>query len=218
MSGGAPEGGASRGIAWNRLRYTFYAPLYDQLVGRLGPFTRGRRRAFELARLQPGERLLLVAAGTGLDLPLVPAGVSVLATDITPAMLARLESRARALRRPVHTAVMDAARLAIPDGSMDCVALHLALAVVPDPEATIREAVRVLRPGGRISVFDKFLPEGRRASPLRRVVSAVANVVASDLNRRLEPLLAHAGLTLVAHESVGLGGNFVAARAEKPAA
>ncbi len=207
--------GTFRSIAWNRLRYTLYAPVYDQLVGRLGPFRRGRRRAFEMAALQPGEQLLLVAAGTGLDLPHVPAGVEVIATDITPAMLARLERRAAALGRPVSTAVMDAAQLGLPDESVDCVALHLALAVVPDPEATIREAVRVLRPGGRISVFDKFLPPGRRASPVRRVVSAVADVVASDLNRRLEPLIDSAGLVLTAREPVGFGGNFVAARAER---
>ena len=212
------EGEAGRGfrtVAWNRLRYTLYAPLYDQFVGRLGPFRRGRRRAFEMAALRPGERLLIVAAGTGLDLPLVPAGVEVVATDVTPAMLRRLEDRARALGRPVSTAVMDAAALGLPDRSVDCVALHLALAVVPDPEAAIREAARVLRPGGRVSVFDKFLPPGTRPSPLRRVVSAVADVVASDLNRSLEPLLASAGLALVSYEPVGLGGNFVAARAER---
>ena len=203
--------------AWNRLRYTLYSPVYDQLVGRLGPFTRGRRRAFELAALQPGERLLLVAAGTGLDLPLLPPGVDVTAVDITPAMLHRLQARAGRLGRPAHAVVMDAARLAFPDASFDCVALHLALAVVPDPAATAREAARVLRPGGRVSLFDKFLPRGRRASPLRRLVSAAADLIASDLNRRLEPLLEQAGLRLTTLEPVGFAGNFVAARAEKPA-
>jgi ubiquinone/menaquinone biosynthesis C-methylase UbiE len=143
--------------------------------------------------------------------------VEVIATDVTPAMLDRLARRAAALERPVRTAVMDAARLGLPDASVDCVALHLALAVVPDPEATIREAVRVLRPGGRVSIFDKFLPPGRTASPVRRVVSAVADVVASDLNRSLEPLLDGAGLVLTAREPVGFGGNFVAARAERRA-
>jgi ubiquinone/menaquinone biosynthesis C-methylase UbiE len=148
----------------------------------------------------------------------VPQGVEIVATDITPAMLARLRSRAARLGRPVRAEVMDAARLDLPDASFDCVALHLALAVVPDPVATIREAARVLRPGGRVSIFDKFLDDGRRASPLRRVVSAVADVVASDFNRQLGPLLAAGGLRLVAREAVGLGGNVVVARAEPDAA
>ena len=204
-------------VGWNRLRYTLYAPLYDLFLARFAVFGRGRRRAIALAELRPGERLLLVAAGTGLDLPLLPPGVEVVAVDITPAMLDRLRARARRLGRHVRAEVMDAARLDFPDASFDCVALHLALAVVPDPVATAREAARVLRPGGRVSLFDKFLPRGRRASPVRRLVGAAANLLASDLNRQLEPLLDAAGLRLAALEPVGFAGNFVAARAEKPA-
>jgi len=201
---------------WNRLRYTLYAPLYDLFLARFPVFSRGRRRAIALAALQPGERVLLVAAGTGLDLPLLPEGVEVTAVDITPAMLERLRARARRLGRPVRAEVMDAARLDLPDASFDCVVLHLALAVVPDPTAAAREAARVLRPGGRVSLFDKFLPRGRRPSVVRRFLSAVADVLASDLNREVEPLLEAAGLRLTALESVGFAGNFVAGRAEKP--
>ena len=206
------------GTGWNRRRYTLYAPIYDLFLARFPVFSHGRRRAIELAALQPGERVLLVAAGTGLDLPLLPAGVEVTAVDITPAMLERLRGRAQRLGRPVRTEVMDAARLDLPDASFDCVALHLALAVVPDPAAAAREAARVLRPGGRVSLFDKFLPRGRRPSVARRLFSAVADVVASDLNREVEPLLEAAGLRLTVLEPVGFGGNFVAGRAEKPAA
>ena len=205
--------------AWNRLRYTLYAPIYDFALARVPVFARGRRRAIELAALQPGERVLVVACGTGLDLPLLPRDVDVTGVDLTPAMVARFRRRADRIGRPAHALVMDAAALRFPDASFDCVLLHLALAVVPDPEAVAREAARVLRPRGRVSVFDKFLPPGRRASPVRRAVSAVSDVVASDLNRELGPLLSAAGLRLVAYEPVGLGGNFVAARAERlPAA
>ena len=56
-------------IRWNRARYNLYAPVYDWLVGRLGFIERGRRRALELAAIRAGERVLIVAAGTGLDLP-----------------------------------------------------------------------------------------------------------------------------------------------------
>jgi len=212
----APDAPLSGLARWNRLRYTLYAPIYDHVLARLPVFTRGRRRAIALAALQPGERLLLVAAGTGLDLPLLPEGVEVTAVDITPAMLDRLRARARRLGRPVRAEVMDAARLDLPDASFDCVALHLTLAVVPDPAGTAREAARVLRPGGRVSIFDKFLPRGHRPSVARRLFSAVADVVASDFNREVEPLLDGAGLRLAALEPVGFAGTFVAGRAEKP--
>lgn len=204
-------------LRWNRIRYGAYAPVYDTLVGRLGFVERGRRRALEMAQLRAGERVLIVAAGTGLDLPLLPAGVDVTAIDISPAMLARCAARAATGATSVRAAVMDAARLGFAPSSFDCVLLHLAIAVVPDPAGTMREVGRVLRPGGRVSVFDKFLSDDAAASIARRVAGAAARIVATDLNRQLGPLLAEGGLTLRAREPAGLGGLFVAARADKAA-
>lgn len=203
-------------LAWNRARYNAFAPFYDWFVGRFGFLERGRRRALELAAIGPGERVLIVAAGTGLDLPWLSPKAEVTAIDIAPAMLARLQARAAALGRRVCAARMDAARLAIAQASVDCVLLHLALAVVPDPFATMREVGRVLRPGGRVSVFDKFLPDEATASLPRRAADAVSRLVATELNRQLGPLLEAGGLALRAREPVGMGGLFVAARADKP--
>ena len=200
---------------WNRFRYSLYAPIYDSWVGRAAIFTRGRRRAHALAAIRPGETVLLVAAGTGLDLPLLPPGVHVIAGDIAPAMVRRLRARADQLGLDARVAEMDAARLPLPDASVDCVLLHLALAVVPDPVATIREAARVLRPDGRISVFDKFLPDDRRPSLVRRLVDVVVGVIATTVNRQLGPLAQAAGLRIVHREPTGLGVLFVAARLEK---
>ena len=133
-------------------------------------------------------------------------------------MLARLRERAARLDRRVRAEVMDAARLDFPAASFDCVLLHLAIAVVPDPFATMREVARVLRPGGRVSVFDKFLPEGAKASAARRAASTLTRLVATDLNRQLGPLLEAGGLELCAREPAGMGSFFIAARADKPRA
>lgn len=203
---------------WNRIRYSLYAPFYDSWVGRVPVFTRGRRRAHALAALAPGDTVLLVAAGTGLDLPLLPRGVRIVAGDIAPAMVRRLRARADTLGLDARVEVMDAARLPLPDASVDCVLLHLALAVVPDPLAAIREARRVLRPGGRVSVFDKFLPDDQRPGPLRRAVDAVANVVATTVNRQLGPIARAGGFRVTTQEATGMGGLFVAARLEPDAA
>lgn len=201
---------------WSRMRYSLYAPLYDRVIESLPMFRTGRRRAVDLAGLRRGERVLIVAAGTGLDLELIPEGVEVVATDVSPAMVSRVKQRAARLHRPVRAEVMDAGALDYPDSSFDCVLLHLALAVVPDPMRAAREAARVLRPGGRVTVFDKFLADDARPSLLRRVVNVPSSLFFTSLTRRLGPLLDAAGLELRTKEPAGLGGLFVVARAEKP--
>lgn len=189
--------------AWNRVRYTLWAPLYDS-VARFG---RQRHRSIALLRLQPGERVLLVGAGTGADLPLIPEGVSVLATDLTPAMLTRAEPR---VRPGIELRVMDGQALDLPDESFDAVILHLIVAVIPDPVACLREAARVLKPGGRIAVFDKFLPDGARPTLPRRIANAVSRILFTDINRRMGDILSRSGAPLgVAHDEPALmGGMF----------
>lgn len=198
--------------AWNRLRYALWSVGYDLVVR----FSAPRRRAVELLALRPDERVLVVGAGTGADLPFLPTDVDVVATDLSAAMLAR--ARPKAGPR-VELRVMDAQALDLADGSFDAVLLHLVLAIVPDPAACLREAARVLRPGGRISVFDKFVPAGRRPSLARRVANLPARLLATDLNRVLEEILAGAGAPLaVEHDEwTGPGGLFRVALLRKAA-
>ena len=198
---------------WDRLRYSLYAPFYDPVVRRLGD---GRRRSLALADLRPGDRVLIPGCGTGLDFQHLPAGLDVVAGDVAPGMNRAARAEAARLGTGIEVRPLDAHALDLPDASFDAVLLHLLLAVVPDPEAAAREAARVLRPGGRVAVFDKFLPDGERPSLGRRAASAVARVVATDLNRQLGPLLGGAGLLLTHREPVLFGGLFEAALAIKP--
>jgi ubiquinone/menaquinone biosynthesis C-methylase UbiE len=187
---------------WNRVRYTLYAPFYDLIVGRVG---RGRRRAIALLNVQPGERVLIDGCGTGLDLELLPRDCRITAIDITPAMVEKTLARAASLGLSIDARVMDAAALDFEDESFDCVVLHLILAVVPDPYSTAREAARVLRRGGRVSIFDKF---AHRPSMFRRVLNVITNFVATDITRRLEDILAGTELQVVRDEPSVFGGVF----------
>ena len=198
---------------WNRVRYTLWAPFYDWAVR----FHGQRRRAIELLDLRRGERVLIVGAGTGADLPYIPEGVEIVAGDLTPAMVERVRDRAKASGRAVDARVMDAHRLELPDASFDAVILHLILAVVPDPDSAIREAERVLRPGGRAVVFDKWSPAGRAPSLGRRILNLFANLIATDVTRQLEPLVARTGLRTEHRETAGLGGFFDIALLRRPA-
>ena len=190
---------------WNRLRYSLYAPVYDRATG---IFDGPRRRAIDKLDLKTGERVLIVGSGTGRDLQFLPRGVHIVARDITPAMVRRTDRRAEALGVDCETIRMDAADLPFDDESFEVVILHLILAVVPDPVAAIREAARVLRPGGRASIFDKFLGDDEMASPGRKAANIITNALATNINRRAGDLLASAALLIDEDQDAMMNGFF----------
>jgi ubiquinone/menaquinone biosynthesis C-methylase UbiE len=191
------------GSAWERRRYALWAPIYDFVVR---PFRPARRRSIDGLALRAGERVLIVGGGTGEDLPLFPAGVVAVVTDLTPEMLRRARPKMKAGH---HAAVTDGHSLAVRDGAVDAVALHLILAVIPDPARCLAEAVRVLRPGGRIAVFDKFVADGGRPSPGRRLLNRLTRPIATDITRRLEDIVRDSGVSVTrVTDEPALGGRF----------
>jgi phosphatidylethanolamine/phosphatidyl-N-methylethanolamine N-methyltransferase len=172
--------------AWHRFRYTLWAPHYDKVT----KFPRERRHSIGLLELRSGERLVIIGCGTGADLPFVPPGIEVLAVDLTPAML----EQARAHARPgIEFRVMDGLALDLPDGSFDAAILHMVLEVIPDPARCLAEAARVLRPGGRLAVFDKFLPDDDHPGLLRKAGLALLDFIFTSTNRRMGEILARSG-------------------------
>ena len=196
---------------WNRLRYSLWAPAYD-LVGRR--FDRKRRESLAVLDLRPGERVLLVGAGTGGDLPYLPDGCITIATDLTPAMLQKARPR---LRTGTHLAIMDGHRLAMRSASCDAVVLHLIVAVIPDPVRCLQEVARVLRPGGRAIVFDKFTRGARPSLPLR-LLNVLSGALFTEVTRNFETILDQAGgLGVERDEPALFGGVFRHILLRKPA-
>ncbi|MGD0483111.1 MAG: methyltransferase domain-containing protein [Gemmatimonadales bacterium] len=155
-----------------RRAYGFWAFFYDVIVGGIGY---ARRRSIETLAPLPGERVLLLGVGTGLDLPHLPRHARYDAVDLTAAMLRRARHRAERLDFPITLTEASAASLPFADGRFDAAILHLILAVVPDPAMALHEMERTLRPGGRAVVWDKMLPFGGRPSLLRRGAHALTH-------------------------------------------
>lgn len=206
---------AQQPVTWNQVRYSMWAPWYDRIVAAVG-FDAARRTSIDRLALMPGARVLVAGAGTGLDLPHLPSTSRITAIDITPGMLARLRERARELGRQVDVRNVDARHLPFDDEEFDAVVMHLILAVMPDPEQGLREAARVVRRGGRIAVFDKFLRDDEAPSVKRRLLNLVAKPLFSDMNRRLGPLVAGTGLVIERDEPVAMAGMYRIATLRKP--
>ncbi|MCL4559827.1 MAG: methyltransferase domain-containing protein [Chloroflexi bacterium] len=164
--------------------YRRFAPIYDHLMRSWTAVP--RRKAIELLELKPGEQLLIPGVGTGLDLPYLPDGVCVIAMDLSPAMLKQARNKCQ---EPVGFSIMDGQALALPDGCFDAVLLNLILSVVPDGPTAMQEAWRILKPGGRAAIFDKFLPEGNRRLGLRRLAGWLIRQIGTDPNRRFREMI-----------------------------
>ena len=187
-----------------RTTYYFIAPLYDAFIERA---TRGaRQRSLSSLPQQGTARVLVSGAGTGLDFPFLPPCHDYTALDLTAAMLARGRGRARGLRMAWVRG--DSMALPFADEGFDYVVLHLIVAVVPEPQRCLAEAARVLKPGGRILLFDKFLRRGQSAW-LRRSLSPLVGRMATRLDVVFEDVLeAVPGLHVISDQRVLVRGWF----------
>src|SRR5450759_2959783 len=133
--------------------YARWAPIYDLVFGAV--FERGRRAAIVAAEQACGSsvgRILEVGVGTGISLPDYARLNRIVGVDLSEPMLRKAQARVaeHGLRNVEALAVMDAARMALPDQSFDVVVAQFVITAVPNPEATLDEFARVLKPGGEI--------------------------------------------------------------------
>ena len=131
-----------------------------------------RRRRRELLSAAAG-RVLEVGVGTGLNLPLYPAGrvTEIVATDPNPNMLWQARARAALLRVPVQLLQASAEALPFRDQGFDTVVATLVFCSVDDPDRGLAEIRRVLRPGGRLLMLEHVRSPHRIASALQGFVT-----------------------------------------------
>lgn len=181
------------------------APLYDRIVAPLEEAGLGAWRAELLAPLDG--TVLEIGAGTGVNVERYPGTVErVVFTEPDPGMRKQLEARladARAAGRFAPSAAEvrpdHAEALGLADGSVDAVVATLVLCTVPDPDAALAEARRILRPGGRL-VFVEHVAADHKPDRLRwqRRIDPIWKRVAGGcrLTRATGEAIERAGFTI----------------------
>jgi ubiquinone/menaquinone biosynthesis C-methylase UbiE len=135
-----------------RRHYDRTAGSYDRLIASAERllFAGGREWVCSRAR---GE-VLEIAVGTGRNLPFYGPDARLTGIELSEGMIAIARRRARDLGVAADLRLGDAEDLPFPDASFDCVVATLALCTIPDDRRAVREAARVLRPGGSLLLLE----------------------------------------------------------------
>lgn len=201
----------------DRVRRIFdkQAPKYDRSIARFERLLFSGNREWVCSRAE-GD-VLEIAAGTARNLAHYPDNVRVTGVELSPEMAELGRRRAEELGRQMDLRVGDAESLDFADESFDTVACTYGLCTIPYDRGALREAKRVLRPGGRILLAEHV----RSPNPLVRTIQLVIDPLAHRLggdHLLREPLELLAGEGFEVDELRRLKAGFVElVTARKPA-
>ena len=188
----------------------FVAGVYEKLASvydlAFGPTLQpGRVRALQQMDIQPGERVLEVGVGTGINLSLYPKTCQMTGIDFSSSMLEKARERvARDGLRQMRLLQMDAADLKFADDSFEIVYAPYLISVVPDPVKVACEMRRVCRPGGRIIFLSHFLSPNPLVSRVERLISPFTIHIGFKADLDMPAFLAQSALEPVSIEKVNV--------------
>jgi phosphatidylethanolamine/phosphatidyl-N-methylethanolamine N-methyltransferase len=199
---------ATRALSVSVVENDFVARVYENIAWAydliFGPALHpGRVNAIRRMAIRPGDRVLEVGVGTGINAALYPTDCSVTGIDLSSSMLEKARERvARKGVRNVRLLQMDAANLKFADDTFDIVYAPYVISVVPDPVAVAREMRRVCRPGGRIVILNHFRSKNRLGAWIERVISPLTVHIGFKSDLDLPAFLAQTELKPVSIEKV----------------
>jgi len=191
---------ATRALSVTVVENDFVARVYENIAWGydlvFGPTLHpGRVDAIKRMGIKPGDRVLEVGVGTGINVDLYPADCAVTGIDLSSSMLEKARERvARKGVSNVRLLQMDAANLKFADDSFDIVYAPYVISVVPDPVAVTREMRRVCRPGGRIVILNHFRSSNPLMARIERMISPLTVHIGFKSDLDLPAFLAQAEL------------------------
>ena len=179
--GAAPTNAATVDVALDSLYGNLYTADTSWLPADVTGLSLGCGDPITLAALQPGQTVLDLGSGGGIDCFMAARQVGptgqVIGVDMTPAMLAKAErNRATVGLDNVEFRQGFIEALPVDDATVDVILSNCVINLSPDKPAVFREAYRVLRPGGRLAASD-MVTRGHFSPAERADVSAWAGCV-----------------------------------------
>ncbi len=197
--------------------YRRYARLYDLYFGAV--FQPGRKAVIDKMDCRPGQRVLEVGVGTGLSLPLYPAGVHVTGVDISPEMLERARSRCArdGLTQQIDLRVMDAEHMHFGDDTFDKVVAMYVVSVVPHPTRLLDEMRRVCKADGELFIVNHFHSPNPLVGRVESLLAPLSRLMGFHPDFCLDTFIRETSLDVVGIHPVNLFGywNLLRARNNK---
>ena len=166
---------------------------YDVVMAPIEALGMGRLRARLWDELPVHGRGLEIGSGSGASESLRGERTGLVGTDISHALLMR--SRRRGVKHP-PLLVSDVHDLPFADGAFDWIVGSLLFCEVRDPVRGLREASRVLRPGGTLHLLEHVRPRGALGHAADALTRLTGPLLGEHFDRRTEQRVAEAGLTI----------------------